>query len=117
MAILRISSPTPTASNAFQPLFDSARLIDLPAETPFIILGDFNSDWFSDESVVKELAEKSQLKVYEPRAENLHTYVKRGRRLDWILISNELEFVSYKVLPDVISDHLAVVAEVKVSKQ
>jgi len=86
-------------------------------KNPMIILGDFNSDWFSDESVVKELAEKSQLKVYEPKAENLHTYVKRGRRLDWILISNELEFVSYKVLPDVISDHLAVVAEVKVRKQ
>lgn len=85
-------------------------------ENPMIILGDFNSDWFSDESVVKELAEKSQLKVFEPHASNLHTYVKRDTRLDWILISNELQFVSYNVLPDVISDHLAVVAEIKIAK-
>jgi endonuclease/exonuclease/phosphatase family metal-dependent hydrolase len=80
---------------------------------PMIILGDFNSDWFSEESVVQELADKAQMKVYEPHADNLHTYVKGGKRLDWILISNELEFVSYKVLPDIISDHLAVAAEVK----
>ncbi|WP_455206592.1 endonuclease/exonuclease/phosphatase family protein [Kaarinaea lacus] len=83
---------------------------------PMIILGDFNSEWFSDESVVKALAEKAQLKVYEPEAENLRTYVARERRFDWILISSELEFVTYKVIPDVISDHLAVVAEVKLSK-
>ena len=83
---------------------------------PMIILGDFNSEWFSEESVVQELAKKAQMKVYEPHADNLHTYVKGGKRLDWILISNELEFVSYKVLPDVISDHLAVVAEVRLKK-
>ncbi len=84
-------------------------------EHPMIILGDFNSEWFSDESVVKALAEEAQLKVYEPQAENMRTYVSRDRRFDWILISSELEFVSYRVLPDVISDHLAVVAEVKVT--
>ena len=84
-------------------------------EHPMIILGDFNSDWFSEESVVKELAEKAKLKVYEPHADNLHTYNKSGKRLDWILISNELEFVSYKVLTDIISDHMAVVAEVRLS--
>lgn len=84
-------------------------------EHPMIILGDFNSDWFSEESVVKALAQEAQLKVYEPRADNMQTYVSRDRRFDWVLISSELEFVSYKVLPDIISDHLAVVAEVKVS--
>jgi len=84
-------------------------------EHPMIILGDFNSEWFSDESVVKALAEEAQLKVYEPQAETMRTYVSRDRRFDWILISSELEFVSYRVLPDVISDHLAVVAEIKVT--
>ena len=85
-------------------------------EHPMIILGDFNSDWFSDESVVRRLAEKAQLKVYEPNADNMRTYVSRDRRFDWILISNELEFVSYNVLPDIISDHLAVVAGVRLIK-
>ena len=85
-------------------------------EYPMIILGDFNSDWLSDESVVKTLADKAGFKVYEPAADNMYTYVSKKRRLDWILISNELSFVNYRVLPDVISDHFAVVAEVKLLK-
>jgi len=85
-------------------------------EQPMIILGDFNSDWFSDESVVKQLAEQAKLKVYQPDGENLRTYVSKDKRLDWILISSEWEFVSYQVLPNIISDHFAVVAEVKLRK-
>jgi endonuclease/exonuclease/phosphatase family metal-dependent hydrolase len=83
---------------------------------PMIVLGDFNSDWFAEESVVKQLAQKTKMKVYKPHADNLHTYEKRATRLDWILISDELEFTSYQVIPDVISDHLAVVAEIKLIK-
>jgi len=79
---------------------------------PIIILGDFNSEWFSDGSVVKRLADTAHMKVYQPDAKHLQTYLKRDKRLDWILISNELEFVSYEVLPDVISDHQAVMATV-----
>ena len=80
---------------------------------PLIILGDFNSEWFSEKSVVKRLAEKGELKVYKPRADNLPTYINSGSRLDWILISSEMEFVSYNVLPDRLSDHLMVVAEIQ----
>ncbi len=80
--------------------------------SPLIILGDFNSEWFADDSVVKRLAEKAHMKVYRPDAEHLHTYPKRGKRLDWILISDELDFVGHEVLPDVVSDHQAVVATV-----
>ncbi len=83
---------------------------------PMIILGDFNSDWFSNTSVVKELAERAGFKVYKPTDNNMQTYVSKQRRLDWILISNELEFISYRVLPDIISDHFAVVAEIKLSR-
>ena len=79
---------------------------------PLIILGDFNSNWFADKSVVKRLAEKGKLKVYKSQANNLPTY-NSGSRLDWILISKELEFISYKVLPDKLSDHLMVVAEIQ----
>jgi len=77
---------------------------------PMIILGDFNSEWFADDSVVKRLADKAHMKVYRPDAKHLQTYLKRGKRLDWILISDELDFVSHEVLPDVVSDHLVVVA-------
>ena len=79
---------------------------------PRIILGDFNSEWFADDSVVRRLAEKAHMKVYQPDAKHLQTYLKRGKRLDWILISDELDFVSYQVLPDVVSDHQAVVATI-----
>ncbi len=79
---------------------------------PVIILGDFNSDWFADDQLIKGLVNQNDLRVYKPEATNLGTYHKTGRRLDWILISNELEFNRYTVLPDVISDHAAVIAEV-----
>lgn len=79
---------------------------------PMIIMGDFNSEWFADDSVVKRLADKAHMKVYQPDAKHLQTYLKRGKRLDWILISEELDFVSHQVLPDVVSDHQAVVATV-----
>ena len=79
-------------------------------ENPLIILGDFNSDWLADDSVVRELARRSGLQVYKPEATNLGTY--GASRLDWILISADLEFISYKVLPDVVSDHRAVVAKI-----
>ena len=79
---------------------------------PIIIMGDFNSDWFADEPGVRALAEQSDLHVYRPDADDLPTYSKT-KRYDWILISKQLEFVSLEVLPDVLSDHSAVVAEIR----
>jgi endonuclease/exonuclease/phosphatase family metal-dependent hydrolase len=80
--------------------------------SPMIIMGDFNSEWFAEESVVRQLSENHQLSVYKPNADNLHTY-NSAYRYDWILISNDLVFASYEVIPDLISDHLAVVAEIR----
>ncbi len=77
---------------------------------PLIIMGDFNSDWLAEDSVVRELARQSGMKAYRPETLNLGTY--GTSRLDWILISADLEFVSYKVLPDAVSDHRAVIAEI-----
>lgn len=79
---------------------------------PVIILGDFNSEWFDDVSVVREIAQRCGLHAYQPVADDLGTYRKSNRRLDWILISDELEFTHYTVKPDIMSDHYAVVAEV-----
>jgi endonuclease/exonuclease/phosphatase family metal-dependent hydrolase len=79
---------------------------------PIIVMGDFNSDWFSQASVVRVLAQRADLQVFRPDAKDLGTYGEAGHRYDWILISDELEFKEYKVLPDVVSDHRAVVAEI-----
>jgi len=81
-------------------------------EGPMIILGDFNSEWFSDESVVKKLAENGGMSVYRHNAKDLPTY-KSKYRYDWILISEELAFIDYTVLPDAVSDHSAVMAEIR----
>jgi endonuclease/exonuclease/phosphatase family metal-dependent hydrolase len=79
---------------------------------PLIIMGDFNSDWSADEQVVRALAERTSLHVYRPDAGDLATY-SDAKRFDWILISKQLEFVSFEVLPDILSDHSAVVAEIR----
>lgn len=78
---------------------------------PLIVMGDFNADWSTNGSVVRSLAEQLSLHTYKPLASGLGTY-RKNSRLDWILLSRDLAFTSYTVIPDVVSDHLAVVAEV-----
>ena len=79
---------------------------------PSIVLGDFNSEWFSEASTVKALAEEAGFQVYRPEANNLGTYKGGTKRLDWILISKEFEFLDYRVSTDLVSDHHAVYAEI-----
>ena len=79
-------------------------------EGPMILMGDFNTDWLTEDSSLKYLAETLGLVVFKPHAEGLSTYGEKGARLDWILISPELDFVSYYVKPDVVSDHYSVAA-------
>jgi len=78
---------------------------------PTIIMGDFNSEWLAEASVIKELATNGHFITHEPDADNYNTY--EGKRLDWILITKELEFVNYQVLPDTLSDHAMVVADIR----
>ena len=79
-----------------------------------VILGDFNCDWGEQNSPLRRLAEELDLTAFEPEAINLATFPKSGKRLDWILISRDLEFASYHVLPETLSDHRAVVAEIRI---
>jgi len=81
--------------------------------TPLIILGDFNTDWTTDESAIKAMVANGNLKVYQPEATELGTYKNGKHRLDWILISKDLEFVSYEVPQLVLSDHQPVLASVR----
>ena len=78
----------------------------------FCLMGDFNTDWQTTDSSMKYLAEQMKLSVFKPHADGLSTYGDKGARLDWILISEELEFSRYSVFPDVVSDHSAVAAEI-----
>jgi len=78
---------------------------------PTIIMGDFNSEWLADVSVIKELADKSRFVTYMPESDDYDTY--KDKRLDWILISNDMEFIGYQVLPDALSDHAMIVADIR----
>ena len=79
--------------------------------TPLVIMGDFNAGWSVAESPVRMLARGLDLHVFSPTTGALGTY-KDTERLDWILISHELVFVDYTVLPNIVSDHLAVAARI-----
>jgi endonuclease/exonuclease/phosphatase family metal-dependent hydrolase len=87
-------------------------------EGPLILMGDLNSEWGDDASHVRTLADELNLHAFSPEDEALGTYKSRsGKRFDWVLVSHELEFRDYKVLPDVVADHFAVYAEIAYRKQ
>jgi endonuclease/exonuclease/phosphatase family metal-dependent hydrolase len=79
---------------------------------PFVVMGDFNCDGSGKDDALALFLEETGLQAFEHGVDGLETFAFLGKRLDWILISPELEFVSYKVLPDVVSDHRAVASEI-----
>ena len=78
---------------------------------PVIIMGDFNDGW-EENSTVRHISEALALTAWSPEETGLETFPAFSERLDWILVSPELSFRSYNVLPDPISDHRSVLAEV-----
>jgi endonuclease/exonuclease/phosphatase family metal-dependent hydrolase len=86
-------------------------------ERPMVLMGDFNTDWQTQDSSLKNLAGRLDLTVFEPHADGLSTYGDKGARLDWILISPDLRFSKYTVVPDVISDHYAVAADIMLAER
>jgi len=79
-------------------------------DKPVILMGDFNAG--SDSNAIKSLIELLDLKAYKFKRDGLETFSRFNKRFDWILISKELEYISYEVLPDNISDHNAIVSEI-----
>lgn len=80
---------------------------------PLVVMGDFNCTWKQGRTPLNLFAEELELRAFEPYADELVTFAKTNRRLDWILVSPELEFVSHRILNDPLSDHYAVVAEIR----
>jgi endonuclease/exonuclease/phosphatase family metal-dependent hydrolase len=91
----------------------AAELIDVlqVRNRPVIIMGDFNTEWQSENSSVQFITEALGLSAYQPEMTGLETFPGLGRRLDWILVSPDFEFRSYRLLPDIVSDHRGVIAE------
>lgn len=80
---------------------------------PVIVMGDFNCDWQKD-SPLRMLCQQLGLKAFQPeQTEGMESYGNTNR-LDWILITPAKEdFSTYTTLPDIVSDHLAVISEIK----
>ena len=97
-----------------QQLADIIKAIN-ESSVPIILMGDFNEQWHSEDSVVRHLVEEAGMKAYQPESEDLPTY--KSKRLDWILVSRELEFVSYQVVEEEVSDHRMVTAQLRWSSE
>lgn len=89
------------------------RAVLADVETPVIIMGDFNTDLKKEESALKAIVEGGKFKVYQPESSVLGTYKSGKHRLDWILISRDLEFVTYEVPQAILSDHQPVQATLR----
>ncbi len=89
----------------------------MPRSRPLIVMGDFNCDLSGRRSALVELIDGLNLKVFQPESSDLSTFALTGKRIDWILISPELEFASYTTLEDELSDHKAVLAELRLAKE
>ncbi len=85
----------------------------LERRRPAIVMGDFNSSCAEKGSAVSLLKKKLSLQAHRPGAEDLITFPLLEKRYDWILFSDDLEAVHHAVLPDRISDHLPVAAEIR----
>ncbi|NQU21099.1 MAG: endonuclease/exonuclease/phosphatase family protein [Candidatus Nealsonbacteria bacterium] len=83
-----------------------------PRKNPLIVMGDFNCEFNGKEKTLQTLAKRLDLAAYEPKAKGMGTFPRSEKRLDWILVSNELEFVRYETVADKLSDHRGVVAVV-----
>lgn len=86
-------------------------------QRPMIVMGDFNTGWHTQDSALRHISQQLALSAYRPGTSGLETFPAFGERLDWILVSPEFSFRSYRVVPDVVSDHLGVLAVLELSQQ
>ena len=106
---------------------EAKKIIEILSNTkkPLIVMGDFNSRWKSETDAVRVITSGLRLQAFQPDAGHglleaaFRTSMMTFRsnvpvsRLDWILISPELEFVDYRNWPDKVSDHLGVAATIR----
>lgn len=79
---------------------------------PLVILGDLNCCWQLESGSLRLFNDMLGLRAYRPEQPTPTFPSSRPRRrLDWILVSEELDFTEYHTLKTPLSDHLGVVAD------
>jgi endonuclease/exonuclease/phosphatase family metal-dependent hydrolase len=83
-------------------------------DRPLAVLGDLNCCWRRDPKSLDLLTGELGLRAHQPEAQRPTYPSHRPRhRLDWILISDQLEFGGYHTVAAPLSDHLGLVADIK----
>ena len=78
-----------------------------------VVMGDFNCAWSERRRSLDLLLHELRLRPCRESAAATYPAWRPLVRLDWILVSEGLEFSAYDTLDDHVSDHLGVVAEVQ----
>lgn len=82
-------------------------------DRPLVLMGDFNCEWSERRRCLELLRRELKLRPVDGAGHATFPSWRPLVRLDWILVSDELTFSGYETLPDQLSDHLGVVAEIR----
>ena len=82
---------------------------------PLVLMGDFNCGYSTKDPTLGILARELNLYPHEPEATDMVSFPRRNRRFDWIMVSADFSFRDYRTLPNVLSDHRAVVATLELA--
>lgn len=77
-----------------------------------ILCGDFNLDINTESLAMLEDGMRNLLKESGAKSTRSHFYEKEGKFADYILASSDIPVVDFRVLDDVVSDHLPLVVEI-----
>ncbi|MGE0640096.1 MAG: endonuclease/exonuclease/phosphatase family protein [Thermoanaerobaculia bacterium] len=78
-----------------------------------IVMGDFNCAWSERRRSLGLLHRELKLRPFRDLASPTYPAWRPLVRLDWILISEGLDFTNYQTLDDHVSDHLGILADVR----
>lgn len=83
-------------------------------DRPLVVLGDMNCAGAAE--AFRLFEELLDVRPYRPELEEpTFPAAAPARRIDWVLISDDLEFTGYRTLDARLSDHLGVVADIRLA--
>ncbi len=78
-----------------------------------VVMGDLNCDWRERGGTLRLLSDLLGVQPHEPEAHEGHGTFRGRARLDWVLTTPSVGVLDYRVLPDRVSDHRAVLAHIQ----